>query len=63
MVSENIKNPVTFLMLELTGNCTLFDFLCHLHQEMPLFLVLNMVLVAILVSHLKLEVKPDPKYN
>ena len=40
MVSENIKDPsVTFLMPELPGNGTSFDFFCHLHQEMPLFLV------------------------
>ena len=39
------------------------DFLCHLHQGMPPFLVLNMELVAILVRHIELEVKPDPKYN
>ena len=30
MVSENIKIPsVTFLIPELTGNDTSFDFLCH----------------------------------
>ena len=64
MVSKNIKDPsVTFLMPELTGNGTSFDFLCHLHKEVPLFLVLNMALVAIFISHLELEVKPDPKYN
>ena len=64
MVSENIKNHnITFLIPELTGNDTSFDFLCHLYQEMPLFLVLNMASVAILVSHLELEVTTDPKFN
>ena len=64
IVSENIINhSVTYLILELTGNDTSFDLLCHLYQEMPLFLVLNMALVAILVSYLELEVKTDPKYN
>ena len=66
MFSENIKDHYKLLhclVPELTGNGPSFDFLCHLNQETPLFLVLNMALVAILVSHLELEVKTDPKYN
>ena len=47
MVSENISDAsVPFLMPELTGNGTSFDFLCHLHQEIPLFLVFEYGVVS-----------------
>ena len=64
MVSENIKNhSVTFLMPEITVNDTLFDFLSHLYQEMPLLWFSIWLRWPFWTAILNLKVKANPKYN
>ena len=64
MVSENIKkHSVTFLMPEITVSDTLFDFLSHLYQEMPLFLFSIWLRRPFWTAILNLKISADPKYN
>ena len=64
MISENIKNhSVTFLMPEITENDTLFDFLSHLYQEMPLFCFSIWLRQPFWTAIFNVKVKADLKYN